>query len=279
MRLEYPAGLPRNFRGDPTRLRQVFLNLVGNAIKFTDKGEVTVKVATAPETDNRDSSLTQLTFSVNDTGIGIPKEKQKDIFEAFSQADTSITRKYSGSGLGLTITQSLLSLMGSSVSVNSEPGNGAEFYFTLCLKPGRAVAEKQMMPAGIEAVRGTRVLVVEDNPINQRLMGLLLEQLGCVHEMAANGRDAVDKAVNHGYDLILMDVQMPVMDGYEATKIIRAGGSTVPIIALTAHALKEDKEKCRAAGMNDFIAKPVEINELRHKVLIWGGKPQGATAE
>ena len=277
LHLVYPAELPRYFRGDPTRLRQVFLNLVSNAIKFTDKGTITVSVAREKEVDTGNARLTRLTFSIKDTGIGIPQEKQNEIFEAFSQADSSITRKYSGSGLGLTITRSLLSLMGSSIAVKSEPGKGAEFLFSLGLKPGHPTVETKITPVETETLKGNRILVVEDNSINQKLMGFLLGQLGCVHEIAANGQDAVDKVGKYEYDLILMDVQMPVMDGYEAAKNIRESGCAVPIIALTAHALKEDKEKCCAAGMNDFIAKPVEINELRQKVLKWSRKRQEMT--
>jgi signal transduction histidine kinase/CheY-like chemotaxis protein len=270
----YPETVPRYFKGDPTRLRQIFLNLVSNAVKFTDKGEITVSVI--PEKSNS-VNVTRLTFSVKDTGIGIAKENQKELFEAFTQADSSITRKYSGSGLGLAITRSLLTLLGGSITVESEPGKGSEFLFTLDLKPGEPKVEKDGIQAQSEipdnepsaATKGIVVLVAEDNPLNQKLMRILLGKIGWMYEMASNGQDAVEKVKKHDFDLILMDVQMPVMDGYEATKNIRELGSKAPIIALTAHAFKEEEERCRAAGMDDFIAKPIEIRALEEKARTW----------
>jgi two-component system sensor histidine kinase/response regulator len=416
LNMVYPEDIPRYFKGDPTRLRQIFLNLVGNAIKFTEKGEVTVRVSLDEAVPVSDAGATKLKLSVKDTGIGIPQEKQKEIFEAFTQADSSITRKYSGTGLGLTITRLLLSLMGSTIGVNSEPGKGSEFFFALSLKPGQPIVEKDITLVGVEMLKGKRalilddnaqsreiltnycrmievnvvcatgsginalewlgkgetvdliisdimmpvmdgftfvrkvkedsrlsgvklialtsdavpgiaeqtsragfdaflskpftkgefyeilravfgdtrkekqqiitrhmahelltkgisVLVVEDNALNQKLMTILLQQMGCVFECAGNGREAIAKVGENTYDVILMDIQMPVMDGLEASKIIRSQlGIKTPIIALTAHVFKEDEEKCRAAGMVDFLTKPIETNALKEKILAWGGK-------
>ena len=414
LNLAYPESVPRFLKGDPTRMRQIFMNLIGNAIKFTDQGDVTVRVELTSVTTNNNEKIFELCFSVKDTCIGIPLEKQNEIFDAFTQIDASITRKYGGTGLGLTITKSLLEQMGGSISVRSTPGKGAEFVFPLRLKEGRPVVETNITPlgtgqlkgrkiitvddntqaleivrgfcemAGMEIVlstdsgvkvlewlqqpgheaeiilsdimmpdmdgwtlarqirkidrlkeiklialtseakpgsaeqskesgfnaylskpftknelldmlrtvlgdlrrddaqiitrhlmselstKGIKVLLVEDNSLNQKLMSLLLKQIGCVFEIAGNGKEAVEKACSAFYNIILMDLQMPIMDGFDATAIIRKKiNSNTPIIALTAHVFPEDQQKCLDIGMNDFLTKPVTIKALREKIIQW----------
>jgi signal transduction histidine kinase/DNA-binding response OmpR family regulator len=415
--MRYPDNVSRNLKGDPTRIRQILMNLVGNAIKFTDQGNIVVTLGF--ETDGKIGTTDApiIRISVKDTGIGITEDQQKSIFDPFTQADSSITRKYGGTGLGLTITKSLIEMMGGSIAVHSDTGKGTEFVFTLLLKPGQPSIEKEivligleylkeknvlivddngqsreilfnycgmigmnvlksassvndaftwlteegnrvdivlsdiMMPlmdgyafarkikaedrlkemklialtsdavpgaaddagkAGFDAflskpftrmelyeilqavfgdtrkekheiitrhiarellTKGISVLLVEDNVINRKLMGLLLQQMGCVFEMANNGREAVEKAEKNKFDCILMDLQMPVMDGYEATKkICGQQADHPPIIALTAHVFQEDAGKCKAAGMVDFLTKPVDLKALREMILKWAGR-------
>lgn len=414
LNLLYPADVPRFFRGDPTRIRQIFMNLVGNSIKFTDKGEVTVIVSVDPDgicTNNGDITLK---CSVKDTGIGIPADKQKEIFKVFTQVDSSITRKYGGSGLGLNITESLVNMMGGEIRVESVPDKGSEFIFCLCLKSGQHNIEKDVALVNLELLHHKKVIIVddneqarqilenycaqieldivysthsaekalewlilngkpvdlilsdiimpqmdgcefsqrirqmeltkdiklvaltsdalpgiakrindagfdafvakpvfrkdlydilqvifsndrkergevitlqmvheilnkeisallvEDNSLNQKLMGIMLRQMGCTHEIANNGKEAIDMLRLKSYDIILMDVQMPVMDGYEATKIIRGEMKiTTPIIALTAHVFKEEIQKCKDIGMNDYVPKPFEAKKLRETIQKW----------
>jgi signal transduction histidine kinase len=272
VRVLYAGNVPNNFKGDPTRIRQIFLNIVGNAIKFTDKGDITIRV----ERDTNGTTAgnaSKLRISVKDSGIGIPKEKQDAIFEAFTQVDSTITRKYGGSGLGLTITKSLLEMMGGAVSVNSELNKFTEFIVTLPLAHGRAIAEEDAAVTGDRQKKNHRiisVLIVEDNTLNQKLMGILLGKMGDVFDIAHDGREAIAKVKEKKFDLILMDIQMPAMDGFEATRIIRNDlRVTTPIIALTARVFKEDEEKCLAVGMDDFLAKPVEMKILTEKIAKW----------
>ena len=421
LNLMYAGNVPRHFKGDPTRIRQIFLNLVGNAIKFTDTGDITIRVEpgvlAVPGVSVAANNAHVLRFSIRDTGIGIPKEKQESIFEAFTQVDSTITRKYGGSGLGLTITKSLVEMMGGSVSVNSEIGKFTEFVVALPLPPGRPVSDEDfiavdvqqlagkrvlivddneqsveilrnycgamkmdvaqcaysapaalawleagekapdviisdiMMPvmdgftfarrlrstdrlreiklvaltsdavpgiadksgnvgfdaylskpftrneligilcavfgdtrkAGHQIItrhtvgeapqRGITVLIVEDNTLNQKLMGILLKQMGNGFDIANDGREAIAKVKEKKYDLILMDIQMPVMDGFETTRILRTEMKVgTPIIALTARVFTEDEEKCRAVGMDDFLTKPIEIKMLREKVEKFVGR-------
>jgi|GEM_PF-1371913 Signal transduction histidine kinase len=278
LNIVYPESVPRYFKGDPTRIEQIFLNLVGNAIKFTDKGNVTVTVR-APDGEIADSAeRTALEISIKDTGIGISGEKHQVIFEAFAQVDASITRKFGGTGLGLAITKALVQMMGGTIRVESEEGKGSDFIIDLALKNapppvGEVTPLGDTKEYGLET-KGVSVLVVEDNPLNQKLMAILLKQLDCIADMANNGAEAVDMAGKKKYDIILMDLQMPVMDGYKATEIIRGVqvNKTTPIIALTAKVFQEDQEKCAACGMNDFLTKPVETKTLRKMILKWGGK-------
>jgi signal transduction histidine kinase/CheY-like chemotaxis protein len=415
--LTFPGDLPRSFKGDPTRIRQILMNLVGNAIKFTDEGEITVRVWADNEVSTVDTESANLNFSIKDSGIGIPREKQQEIFEAFTQVDSSITRQYGGSGLGLTITKSLIEMMGGRIRVESEPGKGSEFIFSLLLIKGCPTVEKDiqlialqhltgkkvlivddnahareilrnycaqagmrilsdmpsvartmewlessselpdvilsdiMMPAidgftfakkirAIETLKDLKlialtsdavpgnagqlgnagfdgflskpftrqelfeimravfgdmrtgkheiitshmahelqkkeysILVAEDNAVNQKLLRILLQQFGCVVDFANDGREAVLKAGEKSYDVVLMDIQMPVMDGFEATTLIRNRLKLdVPIIALTGHVFKEDEERSRQHGMNDFLTKPVEAKLLQEKIVKWAGK-------
>jgi two-component system sensor histidine kinase/response regulator len=412
----FDEAMPENFKGDPTRIRQILLNLLNNAIKFTEKGEIGVRVSPAksePISSKAGKSIYPIQISVKDTGVGIPKDKQKLIFETFTQADTSITREYGGTGLGLAITSALVEKMGGKIWVESEEGKGSEFFIILklkesdlldraditpleseelkgkevfivddndnarrllssyCLNAGlkvraiiplaieaweRLETEKDlpdliisdiMMPKmdgyqfaqkiksqskfkGIKLVavssdakpgsariakesgfdafmtkparerafinvlktvlgdtrkdgqivtthmaeelsaKRIRVLVAEDNAVNQKLIRILLQRLGCVEEIVPNGKIAFEKATTEEYDLCLMDLQMPVMGGIEATKNIRKSGNTkLPIIALTAVAFKEGRDECLEAGMNDFLARPVDPDKLKEKILEW----------
>jgi signal transduction histidine kinase/HPt (histidine-containing phosphotransfer) domain-containing protein len=258
LELAVEAEVPAVVRGDPVRLEQVLVNLVANALKFTERGRVEICVALAA----RATDDAPLRFAVTDTGIGIGAEQQARLFEPFSQADESITRRYGGTGLGLAICRQLVELMGGRIGVDSAPGRGSTFHFTVRL--GRASAVPQdTQPEGAPAVSfpGARVLVVEDNALNQRLVKELLVGLGAAVTVAGNGAEAVAAAAREPFDAILMDVQMPEMDGLEATRRIRAlpGRAGVPIVAMTAHALAGSREQCLAAGMNDFIGKPITL--------------------
>jgi signal transduction histidine kinase/CheY-like chemotaxis protein len=253
-------------RGDSGRFRQVLVNLVGNAIKFTDRGEVAVKAVL----EEQDGDEQIVKFTVSDTGIGIPPEKQEMIFEPFSQADTSTTRKFGGTGLGLTICARLVSMMGGIIWLESEVGRGSRFHFTMRFKASAKGAVAEAMDGSDSAPEETedrgpgqplRILVAEDNPVNQRLITRLLEKRGHQVVTAGNGREAVQAAGTGEYDLILMDVQMPEMGGLEATIAIRQQESAAAkrhrIIALTAHAMKGDEERCLAAGMDGYLTKPI----------------------
>jgi len=257
--------------GDPTRLMQCLLNYVANAIKFSDQGEITVRIQTLDK--NSDSQL--LRFEVVDQGIGIAPEAAARLFSPFEQADDSTTRKYGGSGLGLNIVRQLAHLMHGDAGVNSTPDIGSTFWFTARLGKPAAVAEITLSPLQTDAAsdheaqlkaefQGGRLLVVEDEPINREITMLMLETSGLLIDCATNGQEACDMAATQRYDLILMDMQMPVLDGLEATRRLRAGGinSGTPIIALTANAFTEDRMRCAEAGMNDFVSKPIDPEQL-----------------
>jgi CheY-like chemotaxis protein len=250
------------------RLQQILINLLGNAIKFTERGGVTLCVEPALGDDWQSGDFTRLRFSVTDTGIGIAADKQKVIFEAFRQADGSTTRRFGGTGLGLSISASLARLMGGELTVQSVEGEGSTFSFEAVFgladeQPGEvaALAGEQATP------RGLTVLVAEDNPFNQKLIRLLLARLGHTVVVVDDGRGALERSADPSIDLLLMDVQMPIMDGLEATQAIRerearVGGRRLPIVALTARAMREDMRACREAGMDGFVAKPVKRDEL-----------------
>jgi signal transduction histidine kinase/ActR/RegA family two-component response regulator len=265
--------------GDPTRLRQIIVNLLSNALKFTDQGKIVLRVESEPSA----SALGLLHFSVQDTGIGIAREKQELIFKAFEQADGSTTRKFGGTGLGLTISGRLVQLMGGTIWVESQVGVGSTFHFTVCFGKARkprpsppldapaAISNPAeailLTPRPLRAERSAlRILLAEDNLVNQRLAVRLLEKRGHRVALAATGRQALAALAHDRFDLVLMDVQMPEMDGLETTAAIREeekkSGFHLPIIAMTAHSMRGDRERCLVAGMDGYVAKPVTSGEL-----------------
>jgi signal transduction histidine kinase/ActR/RegA family two-component response regulator len=272
------SGVPDRIVADPDRLRQVLLNLGGNAVKFTDRGTVSVTVARQAPRATAEADGCDLTFTVVDTGIGIPDEKQALVFEAFAQADGSMSRKYGGTGLGLSISARLVSLMGGSIRLTSEHDRGSTFSFTIRVGTTASDSAAQIAPAivmdpFVEIVlpMRLRVLVAEDNVVNQKIIAALLARRGQDTVVVANGREAIDAWRRESFDTIFMDVQMPEMDGFEATAVIRAaerGGDThIPIVAMTAHAMIGDRERCLAAGMDDYVAKPISVSEI-DRVLV-----------
>jgi signal transduction histidine kinase/ActR/RegA family two-component response regulator len=269
------AELPPWLAGDLGRLRQVLLNLVGNAIKFTDHGAVTVHVTM---THAREEEV-GVHFAVTDTGIGIPYESQTRLFQAFVQGDGSTTRKYGGTGLGLAISKQLVELMGGSIGVQSAPGQGSTFWFTLPLQQ-REAAHTPMEPLRpprpapeSQETRRPRLLIAEDNIVNQKVIAQLLHKLGYRVDVAANGLEALETSAQMVYDAIFMDCHMPEMDGYVATAHLRQReartGRHTPIIAMTANAMPGDRQRCLDAGMDDYLQKPVQRAELEHILGLW----------
>lgn len=264
--------VPNGLHGDAGCLRQILINLVGNAIKFTERGQIEVRVTRAE--GYRDDSPV-LRFEVNDTGIGIPEEKQALIFEVFSQADNSHARRYGGTGLGLAIAKELTRLLGGAMELRSEPGSGSSFSFTARFLPGRdtPIVESEPDPAVSERWSG-RALLVEDNPVNKLLAESFLRECGLTVESAENGVEAVRLVQGNAYDMIFMDCQMPEMDGYEASRRIREwelarGQMRTPIIALTANALPSDRDRCLATGMDDYLSKPFFLDDIKRMVSRW----------
>jgi PAS domain S-box-containing protein len=261
---EYDAKIPEVLLGDPVRLHQIILNLVSNAVKFTTEGTITVSVRKLHEDDER----TIIEFAVTDTGIGITKNKIENIFENFQQATSGTSRLYGGTGLGLAIVKQLVEAQGGSINVKSRPDEGSTFSFTLGFQKTRSEAEPEPDMIELDAeIRNKRILVVEDIPLNQLLMKTLLDDFGFESDIAGNGKIAIEKLGERPYDIILMDLQMPEMNGFEATEFIRNKmKSTIPILALTADVTTVDLAKCRSVGMNDYIAKPIDERLLYSKI-------------
>ena len=261
------ANLPPALVGDPVRLRQVLLNLIGNAIKFTESGGITLSARCQPASQ---PELCRLELAVTDTGIGIPQDKLKLIFEAFTQADISTTRRFGGTGLGLSISNRLVGMMGGQISVSSQPGHGSTFTVSveLPVADNTVVAAVPSAPVGNATSRPLSILLVEDNALNQRVASQLLSRDGHRVTVANDGQEALDRLAEADFDLILMDMQMPVMDGLTATRRIRdnerhSGHGRRTIIAMTANAQNSDRSDCLAAGMDDFLTKPINAGQVR----------------
>ena len=262
--------VPQRVEGDPGRLRQIVSNLMSNAVKFTKQGRIVVAVRVAPHQVGLSPGQLRLLFTVRDTGIGISPDQQQQIFEAFSQADASTTRRFGGTGLGLAICARLVAVMGGVINVVSRPGEGSTFRFTAVV--GVAAdddgAQSDPVPIDIMAMNGLDVLLAEDHAVNELLMRNLLAQMGCTVTVARDGKEAVERWQSRNFDLVLMDVQMPVLNGFDATARIRAVEARsprlrrTPIVALTANAMAGDREKCLGAGMDAYVSKPVSLEKL-----------------
>jgi signal transduction histidine kinase/DNA-binding response OmpR family regulator len=269
---EIDENVPLKFKGDPVRFNQIIINLIGNSIKFTEKGHIKLKVRLIRD----DSSIALIEFIVQDTGIGIAPDKQQSIFESFTQAANDTTRKYGGTGLGLTIVKSIVDLQGGSISVHSKLGEGTSFSVKLPFEKSNFELNQDKKRPSLPKdqysaiLKNLRVLLVEDNELNQILSKTILSKEGCLVDIAENGAIAIEKIKSKPYDIVLMDLQMPEMDGYEATYIIRnqlSGPVTnIPIMAMTAHALKSELDRCIKKGMNDYITKPFDVIELYKKI-------------
>jgi PAS domain S-box-containing protein len=261
---EYDSNIPKVLVGDPVRLHQVILNLVSNSVKFTSNGEITVSIKLISENEKQVS----IEFSVKDTGIGIDDKKLQNIFENFQQATSDTSRLYGGTGLGLAIVKQLVESQNGKISVNSKIGEGSNFSFQLSLLKTNVELDSESEIVESDTKVNLKILVVEDIPLNQLLMKTLMDDFGFECDIASNGKIAVDKLQGNTYDLILMDLQMPVMNGFEATDFIRKElKSQIPIMALTADVTTVDLEKCKAVGMDDYISKPVDDRLLRSKIL------------
>jgi CheY-like chemotaxis protein len=280
-------GVPSRLRGDPGRLRQILVNLAGNAVKFTEKGEIMISVSL--EREERKNAT--IRFSVSDTGIGIPESRQNILFSPFTQVDSSTTRQYGGTGLGLAISKNLAELMGGKIGLESKEGKGSTFWFTAVLEKlpdgcefademsdkfdeNGAMGSLSKSSHYLKNANNIRILVAEDNPVNQKVAQAMLKKIGLRADVVANGKEAIHALQIIPYDLVLMDCQMPEMDGFEAARVIRQKGSKalnprIPIIAMTAATMRGDREKCIQVGMSDFIAKPFQKIELAKTLARW----------
>jgi len=293
--LNTDSSIPAFGIGDPHRLRQILTNLAGNAVKFTGSGQVRMK-AELLKTDKTElvgSSPYQCTlrFEVHDTGIGIPQDEQDKLFKPFSQVDDSLTRNIGGTGLGLAISKQLVEMMGGTIGVSSQPGAGSCFYFTIILghPEFKTTVEPDMNHINMQQDSkpekdsrndfSARILLAEDNPVNRRLAEMMLKKMGHSVVSAENGKIALERLKDERFDIVLMDVQMPVMDGLSASRAIRDGSAetinpSIPVIAMTAHAIEGFHQRCIESGMNDYIAKPVRSDALREVLIRWYGKQQ-----
>ncbi|MGL1934224.1 MAG: ATP-binding protein [Fibrobacterales bacterium] len=274
--LQYLQGIskdiPRIITGDPVRIHQVLTNLIGNAIKFTPKGSVKLQCALIEEPGNN----IYIKFSIEDTGIGIPLDKQIHLFETFSQADNSITRQFGGTGLGLSISKQLAKLMGGDIGLYSDIGAGSTFWFTMqCTIPeNQAIAPEEELTTCDINTPDLNILVVEDNTMNLRVITKLLNKMGHSVTPAENGEVALSILKQRDFELVFMDMQMPVLGGLETTRIIRSGthseiDQAIPIIAMTANAMKEDRNACLSAGMNSYLSKPIQKSRVQEAISIW----------
>ena len=260
--------IPEFIKGDPLRIKQILLNLMSNSLKFTKQGGISLNISLINDTDG----LT-LEFQFKDTGIGIPKDKQDALFEAFTQVDATTTRKYGGTGLGLQISKRLVEIMGGKIKVNSVEGQGSEFLFSLNLNKGIAVANEEIKvdQSNTSTPNTIRILVAEDNRTNQMVISAMLKKLGYQFTICNNGKEAFDTLETETFNLVLMDCQMPVMDGFATTEAIRqqAQWRNLPIIALTAGVTAKEQKQCFDAGMSDFLSKPVVIDTLKTMLDKW----------
>ena len=282
LHFEIDGSLPATIIGDAARLNQILYNLIANAIKFTKEGEVKLEV----KTKSGDDSNVDIEFRVQDTGIGIVKSKLEYIFKAFAQAKSTTSRKYGGTGLGLTIVKRLVELQGGNISIKSEPGRGSEFILVLPYKKDKSPNLDDQVAAGsvpgnrnrqsLEQLKGLQVLLAEDNPVNQLVTKDLLQSVGVEVMSVNNGVEAIRSLEAADFDVVLMDIQMPVMDGYQAMKHMRTkmdwSKRTVPILALTAHATEGEMEKCTRGGANDYLSKPFNPQDLFTKIAELTGK-------
>jgi len=285
LKTKYGNDIPTDCHGDSGRLRQILINLIGNAIKFTSQGGITVAVEKVeilpPQFEKTTGEFVTLKISVIDTGIGIDTRQCEQLFEKFTQADGSSTREFGGTGLGLSICHRLIELMGGEIGVISKKGQGSTFWFTVTLPivtAPLAVSSPLESPSNTKSVsqlsKTLNILLVEDNHTNQMVAKIVLRKMGYNVTIANNGKEAVEKTATAAFDIVLMDLQMPVMNGYQATKAIRQreqqqGKSPLTIIAMTAHSMSSDKEQCFAVGMNDYLLKPFKREKLQEKLLQW----------
>jgi CheY-like chemotaxis protein/anti-sigma regulatory factor (Ser/Thr protein kinase) len=282
LKLNIASDIPKYFWVDSVRLKQILINLLANAVKFTEKGSIKLDVTVLEKIDDSNSKIR---FAVIDTGIGILEQNKKKIFQAFSQEDSSTTRKFGGTGLGLTISNQLLGLMNSRLQLKSEIDLGSTFYFDLDLKTSNEPVEKvNLLETDFDSIKDIvvkrnisnkkiKIMIVEDNKVNMLLLKTIIKNLDInpVIFEVTNGKDAVDQFEEINPDIIFMDIQMPIMNGYEATQLIRnlKSGQNVPIIAITAGTEKEEKEKCLTAGMNDYIPKPIIKGIIEEAITKW----------
>ena len=272
LRSDVDARVPPALIGDPTRIRQILLNLVSNALKFTSEGSVSINASV--QSQDQDSAVIRI--EVQDTGIGIDEAVRDKLFNAFTQADGSTTRKYGGTGLGLAIVRQLVEIMRGELGIDGAPGEGSTFWFTLPLAISHEALKtaRTMQPSQIQDKLHGRILLVEDNPINQMVARKMLEKIGVETELADDGQAALDLLYEHDFDAVLMDCQMPVLDGFNATRRLREweqqqGRDPLPVIAMTANVMEGDRERCLDAGMNDYIGKPFKNEDLRAALQRW----------